>query len=363
MINILHITPDFNYSCGRSKLVYLYLKYFSNKKDYQVHFITNGGDSIDRLNDIPNLNRQILKFSTGYKNIFYKRNFYRSLKDYIVRNKINLIHTHHRFPELISTRIGKELNIKTITSAQSFVKGFKRTSFKSDKIISVSHSLSAHLIYKYNISKEKIVTLYNPTDPFFNEDLSVAEKFKEENNISPGKKLLLFIGRVNEDKGFDTLLKSFSIVKEKNNDVILLINGQIENNYYQSEILKFDKAVIFIPPCKKNNYLYLLADIVVLPSRVDSFPFVMLETGLHKKPFIGGSTGGIAEFIEDGENGILVEPENPDQLADKILFLLNSPEVGKRLGENLYQKVTRLCDYNNYFNEVEKIYNSLIATV
>jgi glycosyltransferase involved in cell wall biosynthesis len=89
----------------------------------------------------------------------------------------------------------------------------------------------------------------------------------------------------------------------------------------------------------------------------------MLETGLHKKPFIGGNTGGIAEFIEDGKNGLLVDPEKPDQLVDKILFLLNNPEVGTRLGENLYEKVTRLCDYNNYFNEVEKIYNSLIASV
>jgi glycosyltransferase involved in cell wall biosynthesis len=363
MIKILHITPDFNYSCGRSKLVYFYLKYFSNKKDYQVHFITNGGDSLDRLNDIPNLNFQILKFSTGYKNIFYERNFYRSLKDYIARNKINLIHTHHRFPELISTRISTKLKIKTITSAHSFVKGFKQTSFKSDKIISVSHSLAAYLINEYNISKEKIVSLNNPLDLSFKVDLSAAEKFRKENNISPEMKLLLFIGRVNKDKGFDILLKSFSAVKEKNNDVILMINGQIENNYFQSEISKFNKAVIYIPPQKNNYYLYLLADIVVLPSRFDPFPFVMLETGLHKKPFIGGNTGGIAEFIEDGKNGLLVEPENPDQLADKILFLLNNPEVGTRLGENLYEKVTRLCDYNNYFNEVEKIYNSLIASV
>lgn len=361
MKNILYITPDFNYSCGRSKLAFMYLKYFSSKKDYKVHFITNGGDSLDRLNDLSNLNYQILKFSTGYKNVLYKRNFYRSLKDYIIRNKINLIHTHHRFPELISTRIGKELNIKTITSAHSFVKGFKRTSFKSDKIISVSHSLAAYLINEYDISKEKVVTLYNPLDPLLKEDLSAAEKFRKENNISSEMKLLVFIGRVNKDKGFDILLKSFSVVKEKNKDVILLINGQIENSYFQYEISKFNKAVIFIPPQKNNIYLYLSADIVVLPSRFDPFPFVMLESGIHKKPFIGGNTGGIAEFIEDGKNGLLVEPENPAQLADKILFLLNNPEVGKRLGENLYEKVTRFCDYNNYFSEIEKIYNLLFT--
>ena len=86
----------------------------------------------------------------------------------------------------------------------------------------------------------------------------------------------------------------------------------------------------------------------------------MLEAGVHKKPFIGGNTGGIAEFIEDGKNGLLVDPENPEQLAEKISYLLDNPALGKHLGENLYDKVTRLCDYNNYFNEVEKIYNSLV---
>ena len=106
--------------------------------------------------------------------------------------------------------------------------------------------------------------------------------------------------------------------------------------------------------------MYLLADIVVLPSRVDPVPFVMIEAGIFKKPFIGGNTGGITEFIEDGINGLLVDPENPQMLAEKIIYLLNNPEIGRTMGEKLYKKVNRLCDYNNYFSEVEKIYNSAL---
>jgi glycosyltransferase involved in cell wall biosynthesis len=89
----------------------------------------------------------------------------------------------------------------------------------------------------------------------------------------------------------------------------------------------------------------------------------MIEAGAFKKPFIGGNTGGIAEFIEDGKNGLLIDPENPEQLAEKIIYLLNNPDMGKVLGENLYEKVNHLCEYNNYFNEVEKIYNSLLTPV
>jgi glycosyltransferase involved in cell wall biosynthesis len=125
----------------------------------------------------------------------------------------------------------------------------------------------------------------------------------------------------------------------------------------------FNDKIIFLPPQNNISYLYSVADIVVLPSRIEPLGLVMIEAGAFKKPFIGGNTGGIAEFIEDGKNGLLVDPENSKQLAEKIIYLLNNPEVGKMFGQNLFEKVNRLCDYNNYFNEVEKIYNSLLTSL
>jgi glycosyltransferase involved in cell wall biosynthesis len=336
------------------------LKYFSHKKEFETHFITNGGDSLDRLKELPNFKIELLNFTTGYKNIFYKISFYKSLKDYVIRNKIDLIHTHHRFPEMVSVSLARELKIKTVTSAHSFVTGFRHSSFKSDRLISVSNSISDYLVRNYAIAEENIITLHNPMDEDSQIDLKAVEKLKAKNNISSDQKVLLFVGRINKDKGFDTLLKSFTQVSEKTKDVILLINGQVEDNRLKLKSILNNNNLFFVPPQKENLYLYSVADIVVLPSRIDPLPFVMIEAGSFKKPFIGGNTGGIAEFIEDGKNGLLVDPENPEQLAEKIIFLLNNPGTGKSLGENLYEKVNRLCNYNNYFTEVEKIYNSLI---
>ncbi len=80
----------------------------------------------------------------------------------------------------------------------------------------------------------------------------------------------------------------------------------------------------------------------------------MLEAGAMKKPFIGGNTGGIAEFIEDGVNGILIEPGDSDQLADKIIFLLNNPVQAELLANALYQKVKKECDCVKYFERLDK---------
>jgi len=359
MIKILHITPNFYYTCGRSKLVYYYLKHFSSHPNYEVHFITNGGDSLERLSDLPTVKFSLMKFSTGYKNIFYTRKFYLNLKKYVEENKIDLIHTHHRFPEYVSVIIGKELNIRTITSAHSFVRKFNRASFKSDKIISVSESVSKYLVANFNLKREKIITLFNPADKASPLDTILCDMFKDKNKISADKKLVLFVGRISKEKGYDTLLKSFAFVRNTNKNVVLLINGLTKNkklapNSDESEIIK-------ILPQKDIRHLYFIADLIILPSRIDPFPLVMLEAGLFKKPFIGGNTGGIAEFIEDGNNGLLVNPNNPKELADKIIYLLNNPQIANKLGENLYQKVSRLCDYRNYFYQVENIYSNLLS--
>ena len=105
---------------------------------------------------------------------------------------------------------------------------------------------------------------------------------------------------------------------------------------------------------------YQVSDIVVLPSRIDPFPYVMLETGAMKKPFIGGNPGGIAEFIEDGVNGILIEPGDSNQLADKIIFLINNPAQSELLANALYKKVKQECECVQYFKRLHNIYNQLL---
>jgi L-malate glycosyltransferase len=361
MIKILHITPNFNYSCGRSKLVYYYLNYFGSHSDYETHFITNGGDSLDRLNDIPGLKFQKLEFSTGYKNLFFYWSFYTKLKEYIRNNKIDLIHTHHRFPEMVAVKIGLQLNVKTILSTHGFTQGYKNISYRSDKIISVSQSMTDFLINFFKVNSDKIKTLYNPVESSSDNSTDFSVRYQEQKRAIGNSKVLLFVGRGNSDKGVDTLLNAFDRLSLELDNVVLIIAGQIDDNLIKIRSKVKNKKIITIRPQRNIDHVYSLADIVILPSRSDSFPYAMLEAGSFKRPFIGGDTGGIAEFIEEGKNGLLVDPENPQQLAEKIIYLLDNPDIAKLCGENLHHKVKHLCDYNSYFSHIEKIYNELIG--
>ncbi|OGU65157.1 MAG: hypothetical protein A2W30_00050, partial [Ignavibacteria bacterium RBG_16_36_9] len=315
---------------------------------------------LERLDNLEGVNVEVINFSKGIKNFYYLKNFHKNIKDYCRNSEINIIHTYHRFPEYVAVKVGEELKIKLLGTVLSFVKGFKNVSFKSDKLITVSNAVSKHLITEFHIDPNKIFTMYLPKERF-NENY--YSSVKSDLGIQNDKKVLLFMGRISFIKNVDNLLNAYKIVYKNFQNVILLLCGSLEDKKLASMIDNLKIPIKVLKPRKDNQFLYSVSDLVILPSRVDPFPFVMIEAGSFKKPFIGGNTGGIAEFIEDGKNGFLVDPEKPQQLAEKIIYLLNNPDFGKKLGENLYKKVNRLCDYNNYFTEVEKIYNSLLTPV
>ncbi len=144
----------------------------------------------------------------------------------------------------------------------------------------------------------------------------------------------------------------------KNLKLILL--GQVEDINISEAIKGFEKQISVIQPTENIIAFYQISDMVILPSRIDPFPYVLLESGALKKPFIGGNTGGIAEFIEDGVHGLLVNPGDSDQLSEKIIYLLNNPLKSELLANALYQKVKLECDCEKYFERLEKIIKELL---
>ncbi len=357
--NILHISPDFNYCCGVSKYVFTILKNFSESDSYKLFFITNGGDALDKLEEI-GVEPYILQFSRGWKNILNLLPNLNTLKNFCIRNHIDIIHTHHRYPEYMAHLVSKKIKIKTITTVHSLVKGKNKFSFKSDKLIAVSKAVEKMLSENYHVPANKITMLYNSIEPLNVLQEESIEGLRNKYNISSKAKIILFLGRITKLKGIDILIDVFNKIQTETDDLILLIVGQIYDNSLKNTLETLHPNIKLINPVKNPGSFYFAADIVILPSRGESLPYVMLESGLFKKPFIGSNTGGISEFIEDGVNGLLFEPENVYELADKIKYILNYPEEAKTLGENLYLKVKENISNDKYCETLSEIYDNLI---
>lgn len=366
-INILHISPYFNYVCGVSKYVYLLLRGLKELSvdcipKINLYFITNGGDALQRLNSL-GIKPHIIDFKRGMANLFYLIPNTCQLKEYCLSNNIDIIHSHHRYPELISNIIKKRIfkkngkKIKTITTVHSIVNGYRNLSFQSDKIIAVSKTVRKNLINNYNVSEEKIIQFYNPVDKSNNYEKKRINRSNLE--IDDQSKIILFVGRYSKEKGVDVLVKAFLEVS-KVYDLYLLMITDAKDNIKRKILNKSDK-IIFIKPCDDITMYYEISDIVVVPSLIESCPFVVLEAGINKKLLIASNVDGNSESLEDGKHAVMFDAGNKKKLIEAIQKALNMSEVQKqKLAENLHEKVNTFFDYKIYAEKLYRIYLSML---
>jgi glycosyltransferase involved in cell wall biosynthesis len=357
-MNILHISPDFNYSCGVSKHVYICLKNLSTDSTNKLFFITNKGDSLDRLKDITGLNFTLMSFEKDHKNIFRLIYDFFRLLSFCNKNKIDIIHTHHRYPELLAVLVSKFTGIKTVTTVHSFVKSLNVISFRSQEIIAVSNAVQHHVENNFTHTVGRITTLYNCIEEsFYENDESDSQELRESLGYVESDKILLFAGRISEIKGTHILIEAFKKLTQELNAKLLIVGSVTDIKLKSIMEVNGSKAKILEPQKDLKPY-YRISDLVILPSIEDPFPYVMLEAGAMKKPFIGGDTGGIHEFIVDNINGFLVKPGDSEELSHKIDFVLRNPHITKAAGIALNEKVRQFCDCKKYYSELKRIYRN-----
>lgn len=356
-MNILQISPDFNYSCGVSKHVFMLLRELKKDKNHNLFFLSNGGDSLERIEilGIPYLK---LNFKRGSKNLILFITETIKLLLICMKYKIHIIHTHHRLPELSAVIVAAILKIKTITTVHSIVSGWKYLSFKSHTIIAVSKYVEKQLTEKFQVTKDRIYQLSNFVEPLTPLKEGEVDRWRILCGFSSTHKILLFVGRICRDKGCDVLISAFQELKIKYSNLKLILVGQFEDSDLETIICKSEDIIYFRPESDVRKY-YQMCDIIVLPSRIDPFPYVMLEAGVFKKPFVGGNIGGIQEFINDGSDGLLVEPGNQKDLVDKISILLNDSNLAQKISHNLFIKVTSTNNMTQYIESLKNIYFGL----
>lgn len=164
------------------------------------------------------------------------------------------------------------------------------------------------------------------------------EDFKDNKKYIHDKRYILSIGNFGYKKGFDVLIKAFSIVSSKYAEADLLMAGDgLERSKCEKLALEFklNNSVRFLGKVKPLKILPLLngCELFVLPSRREPFGIVLLEAMAAGKAIVATKVGGVPEVVKEGENAILVEPDNPEALAKGIMELLENSDLRKQFGE------------------------------
>src|SRR5262249_2652934 len=133
--------------------------------------------------------------------------------------------------------------------------------------------------------------------------------------LDPHSLLLVAIGRLAPEKGFDVLIEAFRLIHARQPEARLILAGSgLEEASLRALAAPLQKALIFAGHLTEIVLLLQTADIVVIPSRQEGQGIVALEAMAARKPVVASRVGGLIETIEDGKTGVLVPPEDPAAL-------------------------------------------------
>lgn len=185
---------------------------------------------------------------------------------------------------------------------------------------------------------------------------------------------VLFVGRLEPRKGVDVLLDCAVPLLARHRDLEITIAGDDSVPTLDGSTLRarFERTaptdlaarVHFLGPVDDAALLSLYADceILVVPSRYESFGLMLLEAMMFAKPVVAADVGGMREIVVDGETGRLVPAGDPDALAAALGDLLEQPELRRRLGAAGRRRYEERFSREQMVDGVSRFYRAVMAS-
>ena len=215
--------------------------------------------------------------------------------------------------------------------------------------VAISH-YTARQMQRRGLKREQIHVIYGGVQPGdFEVQAGEIENLREELELGE-EKVLLTVSRLVQRKGHGNVIRALPLIARTVGPVGYLITGtgpeekdlrRLADEYGVGELVRWLGCV----PEERLPALYHVADVFIMPSRdlaghpIEGLGLVYLEANLAQPPVIGGRTGGTGDAIEEGVNGLLVDPENVDEIAAAAIRLLSDTQLAARLGAEGRQRV------------------------
>jgi glycosyltransferase involved in cell wall biosynthesis len=169
------------------------------------------------------------------------------------------------------------------------------------------------------------------------------------------------VARLAPEKDIGTLIRAFQILVPKFSDVELVVVGDgVERK--KLEALALGANVRFLGSRDDIPELMRSFDVFVLASLTEGISLTLLEAMAASKPIVATNVGGNPEVVVDGVTGFLVPSQDPQAMADKILLLLNDPQLAQRMGIAGRRRVEQNFSLERMTDEYEKVYRAVTKT-
>ena len=316
-----------------------------NCRPFLKNVTAAGFEAIELVNDFPHLIRAK-----------------KELHEILVNRKIDILITTGHKARGVSCLLPKTLRIPILTVSRGWTsESFKIRLFsladrwfhrRADHVIAVSEGQAAKVI-RFGTPPERVTVIHNAVrierfdtapDPACREKLFA---------LFPKQKpafLLGAAGRLSPEKGFDLLVDAVKIVRDRSFPVGLVIFGEgflRKTLEKQINLLGLQDDIQLPGFTDELDGFLPHFDIFVQSSHTEVLPNVLLESMAGRTTVVATNVGGTPEVVDEGVTGLMVPPDNAEQLADAICRLLTEPEKLTEMGTAARKRVQTLFTFEN----------------
>jgi D-inositol-3-phosphate glycosyltransferase len=180
----------------------------------------------------------------------------------------------------------------------------------------------------------------------------------------------MFAGRIQPLKGIDIAIRALSLLKTKDARLVVIggpsgVNGVAEMNRLVALIAELGIAdrVHFIPPLPRDQLVgfYQAADVVVMPSRSESFGLVAAEAQACGTPVVAADVGGLRFIIDDGNSGFLISGHDPADYAHALDRVLGDPDLSARMSTGAVEHSQRFS-WDTTVSRMLELYHGIASS-
>jgi glycosyltransferase involved in cell wall biosynthesis len=236
---------------------------------------------------------------------------------------------------------------------------------KPRKLIAMSGSIR-NVAVNAGVGPDRVEVLYSGIDPPRTAGEVDRRRIREKHRLSEKQPVIGTVANLFPRKGYEYLIEATARIAGKIPDLHCLIVGEGDRRYGEAlmELTRersLEERVTFAGFQEEVSAYLAAMDLFVLPSVMEGFGIVLLEAMAAGRAVVATAVGGIPEVIEDRVTGFLVPPRDPAALAEKILFLLDHPEVREEMGEAGRIRVAERFSVDRMVDELERLYGELVG--
>jgi len=355
-IKILHIDTEMGWRGGQQQAVYLFEGLI--RRGFETVFVCRPDSELSgyfKNKELPHIEipmRNELDMFSACRIASYAR-----------KNGFNILHLHSAHAHTIGLLVKlfyRKLKLIGVRRVDFKIKKnifsrFKYNSSLINMIVCISSEIKK-IMLECGVNEDKLTVIHSGVDINKFDNIETDTLLREKYGIAKDSIIIGTVAALVGHKDYPNLIKAAAIVTDKAKQAVFIAVGEGKNENEIKQIhsnLKLGNKFIFAGYQKEVGKYLKAFDIFVLASKKEGLGTSVLDAQSIGLPVIAAKAGGIPEMIENGVNGILVDKQNHEELANAILELVHDPEKRNLIGKNGKETVSKF----SIENTVEKNIN------